>query len=330
MSRPLRIQFPGAWYHVMNRGLNRSDIFYNNIHRELFIKLLKDIYKQYGAQTHAYCLMDNHYHLILHTPEPNLSRAMRHLDGIYTQKFNRNMGRDGPLFRGRYKSILIEAENYLLELSRYIHLNPVAAKLCINPEEYAWSSYKFYLKQCTKPEWLFCDEILSHCSASGSIKEYKNFMEAGLDEDLLKIFNSKKLPSILGDESWIEQIKKQYIPDKIDEEVPESKVFLKHYQFQDIDILMKNVADYYGVSLNMLKQSGHGHSENIPRNMFIYLAAIYSGYKDKAIADYIGGLGRSAITKIKKRMNERLKSNKYLFVDLEKLKAENVLSHVPT
>lgn len=117
----------------MNRGRGRCNIFLTNRDREIFLELLDDIYQRFSVETHAYCLMDNHYHLLLHTPLPNLSRAIRHLNVVFTQKFNRWHMTDGPLFRGRYKSIVVEKESYLLRLSRYIHLNPVSAKMVDQP-----------------------------------------------------------------------------------------------------------------------------------------------------------------------------------------------------
>jgi putative transposase len=127
MSRPLRIQFPGAWYHVMNRGANKQITFQDDNDRKDFLGLLKAIHYRYKIEVHAYCLMNNHYHLMLRINSANLSQAMRHLNGVYTQRYNCRHNIDGPLFRGRYKSILVDAENYLLRLSRYIHLNPVSA-----------------------------------------------------------------------------------------------------------------------------------------------------------------------------------------------------------
>ena len=128
MSRPLRIQYEGAWYHVMNRGSNRQLIFTRDEHRLIFLQLLEEIVVKYKLEIHAFCLMGNHYHLLVNTPFANLSRVMRHLNGVYTQKFNLLEQRDGPLFRGRYKAILVENEDYLLQVSRYIHLNPVSVR----------------------------------------------------------------------------------------------------------------------------------------------------------------------------------------------------------
>lgn len=120
MPRPLRIEYEGAWYHVMNRGANHQNIFHTNEHRKLFLELLTEINQQFYVELHSFCLMDNHYHLLIHTPFANLSKAMRYLDGVYTQRINRMMNRDGPLFRGRYKSILIEEDTYLLQ----VHIPP--------------------------------------------------------------------------------------------------------------------------------------------------------------------------------------------------------------
>jgi putative transposase len=130
MARPLRIMYAGAWYHVMNRGTARQFIYHTDDQRHLFLSL---IHLRYQAEIHAYCLMGNHYHLLIRIQRPNLDRIMRHLDGIYTQRYNKSLNRDSPLFRSRYKSCLIEAENYLLQTSRYIHLNPVVAKLVTKP-----------------------------------------------------------------------------------------------------------------------------------------------------------------------------------------------------
>ena len=129
MSRPLRIEYPDAWYHVMNRGRRREKIFSGIKDYTLFIGLLKESCYMWHVRIGAFCLMPNHYHILIQTPEGNISRCMRHINGVYTQRFNRIHGCDGPLFRGRYKSILVEAETYLLELLRYIHRNPLKAGL---------------------------------------------------------------------------------------------------------------------------------------------------------------------------------------------------------
>ncbi|MEW6114666.1 MAG: transposase, partial [Thermodesulfobacteriota bacterium] len=145
MSRPLRIEYPDAWYHVMNRGRRREAIFRDQDDYLRFVELLGQGSAMWNVRIAAFCLMPNHYHLLVRTPGANLSRFMRHVDGVYTQRFNRNHNFDGSLFRGRYKAILVDADTYLLELLRYIHRNPLRAGLASRLDRYAWSSHKGYL-----------------------------------------------------------------------------------------------------------------------------------------------------------------------------------------
>src|SRR3990167_3519219 len=154
MPRPLRIQYANAWYHVMNRGAGRKNIFNKKAHRLIFLELLEECHRMFNIKIYAYCLMDNHYHLLLSTPDANLSRAMRHLNGVYTQRYNRMSKTDGPLFKGRYKAQIIDEDCYLLIVSRYIHLNPVKAALVKNPGDYKWSSYLAYIGVARSPAWL--------------------------------------------------------------------------------------------------------------------------------------------------------------------------------
>jgi|SRR6185369_7275653 REP element-mobilizing transposase RayT len=142
MPRPLRIQFPGAVYHVMNRGNGRQAIFADATDAQRFIELLAEIAAPLDWRCYAYCLMTNHYHLVLQTPQPNLSAGMQAFSARYTQAFNRRHGRDGHLFRGRFHAILVERESYLIPLIRYVVLNPVLANLVKDPAAWRWSSYR--------------------------------------------------------------------------------------------------------------------------------------------------------------------------------------------
>ena len=144
MSRPLRIQYPDAFYHVTSRGNELRDVFLSQRDRDKFLSYLESAVERYHAVIHVYCLMDNHYHLLLETPAGNLSQIMHHINGAYTTYFNTKRFRSGHLFQGRYKAILVDADEYEKELSRYIHLNPVRAGIVGRPEEYEWSSYRYY------------------------------------------------------------------------------------------------------------------------------------------------------------------------------------------
>ena len=178
MARPLRIEYANAWYHILNRGRRGESIFVDNHDYIGFINLLQNTSEQWNLRVAAYCLMPNHYHLLVQTPDANISRCMRHIDGVYTQRFNRRHQCDGPLFRGRYKSILVEADNYLLILVRYIHRNPLKAGLTDDLGRYNWSSHMGYLSTAEKWNWLHKNFILSMLSKIGGerVKNYRQFV----------------------------------------------------------------------------------------------------------------------------------------------------------
>jgi REP element-mobilizing transposase RayT len=142
MSRPVRIEFPNALYHVTARGDRREDIFEDDVDRQAFLEIFGQVVKQFNWLCYAWCLMDNHYHLLIQTPYANLSKGMRQLNGVYTQSSNRRHARVGHLFQGRFKAILVDSDAYLLELARYVVLNPVRAGMVRKPDKWAWSSYR--------------------------------------------------------------------------------------------------------------------------------------------------------------------------------------------
>ena len=160
MARPLRLEFAGAVYHVTSRGDRREDIFLDDEDRQMWMDVLGLVCERFNWVVHAYCQMSNHYHLLLETADGNLSAGMRHLNGLYTQRFNRRHGMVGHLFQGRYKAILIQKEAHLLELTRYLVLNPVRAKMLATPDQWAWSSYAFCLQDQFSPKWLDTDGLL--------------------------------------------------------------------------------------------------------------------------------------------------------------------------
>jgi putative transposase len=189
MARPLRLEFPGAIYHLTARGDRREDIFSDDADRERLLQVFAECVGRFGWACHAYCLMANHYHFLVETPLPNLARGMRQLNGIYTQRFNRRHGRVGHLFQGRYQAILIEKDSYLQELARYVVLNPLRARLVKRPEQWRWSSYRASAGMDAAPPWLATDWLLEQFarrrkSAQGA---YVRFVAEGL-----------KAPSIWG------------------------------------------------------------------------------------------------------------------------------------
>lgn len=182
MSRPLRIVFPGALYHLTLRGNARGEIFLDETDREIFLDVLASVIERFGWRVHAYCLMGNHYHLLAQTPKPNLSSGMRRLNGVYTQRFNRRHERVGHVFQGRFKAILVERDSYLLELARYIVLNPVRAGLANAPEDWRWSSYRATAGEEAAPRWLRVDWILDQFGNGDTPAQerYRQFVAAGI------------------------------------------------------------------------------------------------------------------------------------------------------
>ena len=195
MARPLRVEFAGAWYHVMNRGVDHRRIFFSERDRSCFLHLLGDTLEIFRLETHAFCLMSNHYHLLVRTPDAGLGRAMRHLNGVYTQRVNRLAERDGPLFRGRYRAILVDNQTYQLRVSRYIHLNPVGARLVDSPQDYVHSSYRYYRDPCMTPEWLHTREILAEF---GGRQGYARYVEDGIDEETRKFYGRARIAPVFG------------------------------------------------------------------------------------------------------------------------------------
>ncbi|MFB6358685.1 MAG: transposase [Thiohalorhabdaceae bacterium] len=184
MARPLRIEYPGALYHVTARGDGRDWIYLDEEDRQAFLDLLGEVVGTFNWAVHAYCLMGNHYHLLVETPDANLGRGMRQLNGVYTQRFNRRHGRVGHVFQGRYKAILVEKDAYLLELARYIVLNPVRAGLIEEPGEWPWSSYRATAGLDPRPQWLSVDWIRNtffpRPEAAGAA--YRRFVAEGMGQ----------------------------------------------------------------------------------------------------------------------------------------------------
>src|SRR5690606_32736289 len=181
MARPLRLEFAGALYHVTSRGDRREIIYETDNDRQAFLSVLANVCETYNWVCHAYCLMDNHYHLLIETPEANLSKGMRQLNGVYTQKFNRFHDRYGDVFQGRYKAILVEKEYYLLELARYIVLNPVRAGMVRSAKDWPWSSYRATTGQVQAPLFLTTEWVLAGFGRRkrNVIEKYKQFVSEG-------------------------------------------------------------------------------------------------------------------------------------------------------
>ncbi len=319
MSRPLRIQYSDAWYHVMNRGRRGEKIFATKEDYWSFVDLLEDLYEVFNVKVAAYCLMSNHYHLLVQTPDANLSRSMRHLNGIYTQRYNKRHCCDGQLFRGRYKSIVVESDSYALELVRYIHRNPLEAGLVDNLQKYQWSTHKLYLLDLKKYKWLHKDYILKLFSNSKleSIRLYKQFVLKETPEEINQIFRRRNLPAVLGCKSFVDMIKDKFFNLKNYEEIPEIKNLAP-----DINKIKYAVCKAYDVKETELYVTRRGYF-NEPRNVAVYLIRHLRNDTLKKVGEQFGIKKYSTVSSIVERVKYEMKADRRLKKRIQDL-AENI------
>jgi len=268
MSRPLRIQYENATYHVMNRGRGRQTIFHDSNYYQVFLECLEETSKRFGAEIQAYCLMSNHYHLLIKTPRGNLSRIMRHIDGVYTQRHNRLRHIDGSLFRGRYKAILIDSSSYLLQVSRYIHRNPIETKklLVSRLADYAWSSYPAYINQSAVPAWLNRDAVYGEMGSRKRYQAYRIYVDQGNDHETTRFYQQKRNVSILGSKQFVDTITKDRVQEDLETNQRETQSVVP------ASTIIRQVAQYYQIPEKSITQTRRGQgARNIPRWMAMKL-----------------------------------------------------------
>ena len=285
MARPLRIEYENAVYHVMNRGRSRQTIFHDTQYYLAFEQCLYEAHQRFGVEILAYCLMGNHYHLLIKTPRGNLSRAMRHINGLYTQRYNRLKSTDGPLFRGRYKGILVDTSSYLLQVSRYIHRNPVETKkpLVTKLEKYRWSSYPAYINKASVPSWLQRDDVYGELGSGQRYKAYQLFVDQGNDAETLKFYAKKNTPGIWGDKAFVKKALKKALSGS--KEVTTTTVL----EPIEMSRIVEQVAQYYEMSEDSIYTAQRGRGvKNVPRWIAMKLCRDYSGKSLSEIGEAFG------------------------------------------
>ena len=244
MARALRIEFPGAVYHVTSRGNARQVIVRDDLDREKWMDWLRRTVETYNWRLHAWVLMSNHDHLFVETPEPNLAAGMQYFNGSYTSYFNRRHRCCGHLFQGRYKGHLIEEQGYFLEVSRYIHLNPVRAKMVARPEQYAWSSYGSYRRENRTLPWVTSDRVLGEFGSPASTRRrrYAAFVRAGVQEPPRCPFPEAVEGLLLGSDAFVARIRALVDERPTDPSVPQ----LGHLQQRpSIEAIVEVVAEHF-------------------------------------------------------------------------------------
>jgi REP element-mobilizing transposase RayT len=315
MSRPLRIEYPGAFYHVTSRGNERKDVFKSKRDREKFLLYLESATERYGAKIHVYCLMSNHYHLLIETPGGNLSQVMRHINGAYTTYFNRKRQRSGHLFQGRYKAILVEADEYATQLSRYIHLNPVRAGIVGSPGDYPWSSYPYYTGQKKSADWLVTDFVLSFFgqTTSAAPKAYRDFVEVLEKEEYESPLKEVFASTILGGEGFIKDIQGKYLAEA--------------GKNRNVPALTELTVSKTIEEIREAVEGMFGSEPRISKKVALHVCHRYSGKKLKEIGICFG-VGESAVSQTSRRFETILAKDKAIRRKVENLYKELGLSDV--
>ncbi len=316
MSRPLRIEFPGAWYYVTNRGRHGDLVFVDKYDYQVFVDLLEESVSLWNIGISAYCLLPNQYHMLVRTPEGNLSRSMRHINGIYTQRYNRAHDFDGPLFRGRFKSILVDEGAYLIEIVKYIHQLPENEKIVAQFDRYPWSSHPGYVSNAKKWAWLNKDIIFSLISTTrrGSVKAYRKVMRESFSDEITRLFSMKKFPAILGKNNFIKWVRNEFYADKSHHQVPDSAILAP-----DVDRIKTAVSKEYRVDEDELMKSRRGIF-NEPRGVAIYLTRILRKDSLEIIGKEFSMAGYSSVSSAIMRMKQQMAKDKNLPGRIDKIR----------
>jgi REP element-mobilizing transposase RayT len=283
MARPLRIELSGGLYHVTARGDRREDIYFDTPDRQAWLRLLGQVSERFNWVCHAYCQMTNHYHLVVETPEGNLAPGMRQLNGVYTQYVNRTHRRVGHVFQGRYQAFLVEKDRYLLELARYVVLNPVRARMVADAAEWPWSSYRAMVGHAPPPAWLETDWILGQFGSRRhrAIRHYIDFVRAGVG--LPALWDNLQNQIYLGSEQFVLRVQREIASRPTLAEVPRAQRRpvakpLDHYTrhhpdpyramalaYLSGDYTMRAIADHFGVHYTTASRAVRAHEAAVAR-----------------------------------------------------------------
>lgn len=280
-------------------------IFHSASYYAAFLQTLNEVHERFGIQIHAYCLMGNHYHLLVKTPKGNLSRCMRHINGLYTQRYNRLKGTDGPLFRGRFKAIIVDKDNYLLPLSGYIHRNPIEVRKPLVKElsNYQWSSYPAYLGKRSAPGWLYREEVYGLLNSQRPVSRYKHFVEQGVDEVITAFYSKQHLLPVLGEEEFKKKIERRSWHN-----IKREALHKQLYGTPGIAAIIRRVGNEFGVEPRQVKASKRGE-RNLARQIAIYLCHRLT---DKTLSEIAAefGIGHiSGVTQQARRLKRELEND---------------------
>jgi putative transposase len=323
MARPLRIFYPNAVYHVTCRGNERKNIFRDDHDRRLFLEKLKTSIEIYGVKVQAYVLMSNHFHLIVETPKANLSDFMRHFNIAYTGAYNRRHKRVGHLYQGRYKAILVDKDSYLLELSRYLHLNPVRIKSSRERsyqeqirtlERYIWSSLGGYIDTKKKVPWITYDQVLNQ--VGGSRTKYKEFVKEGMKTGYRTPWDKVEGQMVLGDKRFLQKLKGKWEKAASRREQPSARAF----SAVDSEAVIGAASAYFKIAIDELikKRTRYRDERSVVMNLMYRLSAI----SQAEIGRTLGGLDYTAVSRERKRLRDKIAVDQKLRRAMENLETK--------
>lgn len=315
MGRPRRLEYPGAFYHVMSRGNGGQAVYKMQRDFASFLIFLGEACERYGLLVHSFCLMTNHYHLLIETPHGNLSAAMHWLNSSYVKKFNRQHQQQGHLFRGRYKSLLVDADAYLTWLSRYIHLNPVRGRMTAAPAEYRWSSYRSFVDRARIPEWLQTGLVLSRFGRlRGAAQDaYRRFVE-GTPEGApdAHIARCLREGEVLGGKSFLESLGEILGPEgRPSRRQPSPRL--------TIDAILEAVSSSFKIPVEALLKKDR--KRNLARDLAIFLVCRRCGLSGREIGACFGGIRPAAVSMRSRSVCEELPCNDTLRTQLSRIEA---------
>lgn len=310
MARPLRVEFLGAFYLVMNRGNTGMDIFKSQRDRERFLEYVSKAVERFEIKVHSYCLMTTHYHILIETPHGNLSQAIKWINVCYSVYFNRKRRRFGHLFQGRFKAVLVDADEYLKHLSRYIHLNPVRARMVADCKDYQWSSYPVFGGYAKSPEWLETDWLLSLFGADRDTakKRYREFVESVQNEKIENPSDNIISGYILGGVDFVDWVKKTFLNKGSDcKEIPQLKSLKPR---PTLDELIQVITKEFDCERENILQKGK--KGNVPRDLAIYLSREMTGETGVTLGHHFGGISGAGIVYKYNQVSKQIKTDRKL------------------
>ncbi len=315
MARQWRIEFAGALYHVLSRGNGGQNIFESDDDRQIFLELLAELVERFNVQVHAYVLMGNHYHILLKTLEANLSKAMQWFGTSYTRKFNIKNRTGGHLFQGRFKSIIVENDAYLLRLSCYIHRNPLRAGIVERLADYPWSSQRFYAYRKKAPDWLTTETILNQLSGNDLHRAYRVKVQHYSDEQG-SVWEDIKHGFIYGSQDFVVDLKSRFLGDKKDVELPEHNRLLRT---DDPQQLLKSASDDLGFDLTSARKAKRiAPEQKEKRDMLIYLLWKTGRLSNRHIGAMLG-VTYSTVSKVVSVFQGRVQTDRKLRIEFDRL-----------